>query len=164
MLVEKSIRLETVRSFLFPLLNTKNLSTIYGRTVFDNWLVERKPMMDMIQLDNSTGELVCLDASTCFHDRERTEQSQAIWSQQKAEVHYVGQGLTLYAKAVLQNPDGFEPWLARVAQFTSKDWNEATAGLPENWKIQEYESLMRQTLDVEYFIQRFRDRVMSNFD
>jgi hypothetical protein len=88
MLMPEAERRSQVQEFLAPHIeDASNLSTIYGRVVFDNWVMERRPFMDMLQLDESTGRLVCLDASTCFHPRQETIGEFRRWSSSKTEIH-----------------------------------------------------------------------------
>ena len=157
-------RLKRVGDHLRQYLDDANLSTIFGRVVFDNWLAERDPMMDMVQLDTSSGKLICLDASTALNPRGEIESRHSAYQNERGEVHFMSQGLPLWAKAVLTTSDGFEPWLSALERLAQDAWDDAVDGLPRRLLLPEVTSLRHQTVSTDDFVPHFRSRVAAPLD
>ncbi|HIB67757.1 MAG TPA: hypothetical protein EYO33_22325 [Phycisphaerales bacterium] len=148
----KDERLERVKRALSPLMcNENNLAALYGRFVFDSWLAERDPMMDMLQVAEEK-RLVCLDASSalnCRRDVEDTFHSMAPYC-----IHYMLEGLQLYAKPFVTDCRLFTPWLSRLDQLTHEVWDSIVSACPFS-PPHGIKALRAQTLDILGFKSRF---------
>jgi len=132
--------------------DVSHCSALYGKCVFDNWVLLQDCKYDTLCLD-SAGQPMFLDASCAFGGLEWNEGALRF-----DDTHIDVQSPFLHG--ILDNLDGYRPWLERLDGLSQEILLETLKEIPAAWDVPRnyldaMQSFLSQTSPI--FVQQFRD-------
>ncbi|HID3655429.1 TPA: HipA family kinase [Serratia marcescens] len=112
--------------------NDKQVDSLYGKSIFDNWLKISDVKDDTCKLLN--GELLFMDAGVAFLD-----DSGAVWGEDG--LIWTNAGLFVesspYHRGNLNSAEGYNSWMDRICEVSVDFYQSIVDSIPEDWHVPE---------------------------
>lgn len=112
--------------------NNEQLDNLYGKSLFDNWLLIGDVKNDTCKLLN--GELLFMDAGIAFEDDsgDMWGEDGLIWTDSKLFIES-----SPYHCGILSSAEGYQSWINRVSEIPTDYYQFISDNIPQDWHVPE---------------------------